>query len=114
MYHNGAEVRQAIEVSGIGRDAVWITSKLNTNLRLARLGGYVNSSEGVPAALGAIVAELGSAPDLLLLHEPSESADERLAVWRGLLATRSAHPKLLAGVSNFAVAQIAALDTATG
>ena len=86
---------------------------------LARLGGFVNTSSGVPAALAAIAAELGTHADLVLIHDPNElSPAERIDVWQGMIAARAADPSgervRHLGVSNFDGAQIAALHAATG
>ena len=117
MYHNNAEVREAVARSKVPRGELWITSKLNTIRHLARLGGFVSSSDGVAGALATITSELGTFVDLLLIHDPKElTPEERVDVWRGMIAARTSPQGQVRqiGVSNFGVAQLQELEKATG
>jgi diketogulonate reductase-like aldo/keto reductase len=62
MYGNEAEVGAAIEASGVGRDEIWLTTKIwPDNFRAADL----------ERAAEASVERLRTEPDLLLLHWPN-------------------------------------------
>ena len=117
MYRNGAEIKEALVRSRVPRDEVWITSKLNTIRHLSRLGGFVNSSDGVAGAVESITGAMGTYVDLLLIHDPNElTPSERIDVWRGMLAARNGGAALVrqVGVSNFNKVQLEELESATG
>jgi len=62
MYGNEAEVGAAIEASGVGRDEIWLTTKIwPDNFRAGDL----------ERAAAASVERLRTEPDLLLLHWPN-------------------------------------------
>ena len=114
MYKNYAEIRAAIERSRVPRGELWITSKLNTNRKLERLGGFVTTAGGAYDSVVASVSALGGPIDLMLIHTPAESAEERIGVWRGLInAQKMGHVRVI-GVSNFNSGQIEELKAATG
>lgn len=114
MYQNHADIRTAIERSHLPRSEFWITSKVNTNRELQRLGGYVRTSTEAYNSVVASSTELGGTIDLMLIHTPAAAADERVEVWRGLIrAQQMGHVRVL-GVSNFDAKQIEELRAATG
>src|SRR4051812_1442153 len=102
MYGNEAEVGRALRDSGLGRDDVFITTKL-----------WPDDAGRPRAALDRSLTELGvEQVDLWLIHWPPGGA--RPDVWAELLAARDAGRARVVGVSNYSVAQIDELATATG
>mmetsp|Transcript_58960 Transcript_58960/g.135203 ORF Transcript_58960/g.135203 Transcript_58960/m.135203 type:complete len:947 (-) Transcript_58960:252-3092(-) len=113
MYHNHREIGQAVHESMVPREQVWVVSKVNTNRHIK---GFVNTARGAMQVVDDCLAELKlSWVDVMLIHLPWENtAQERLAVWKGLLAAKSAGKVRHVGVSNFNRAQIEHLVEATG
>ena len=104
MYGNHADLRVAIQRSGVPREELWITSKVATVKR-------VLSKEAVKVEVGKILLELGvSYLDLLLLHHAkNNNAEQRAEQWRGLMEAKPEGKVRHIGVSNFDRAQIEAL-----
>jgi 2,5-diketo-D-gluconate reductase B len=96
MYGNEAEVGAAIASSGVGRDEIWLTTKIwPDNFREGALQRAAETS----------VRRLGTAPDLLLLHWPNPS----VPLAETVRALNDAKRRGLArhiGISNFTVALI--------
>lgn len=96
-YDTEAEVGEAVRKSGIGRDAVWLTTKVATG-NLGR-GAVVPSLERSLEALGV------DQVDLALIHWPSPNGETPLEVYMEQIAEAKAHGLAARiGVSNFPVA----------
>jgi len=93
IYGNEAGVGRAIAESGLGRDDVFVTTKL-------WLDGL--SREGVRPALEASLERLGlERVDLYLIHWPAPATDAYLAAWEGMEEVRGLGLARSIGVSNF-------------
>jgi diketogulonate reductase-like aldo/keto reductase len=94
-YRNEAGVGAAIEASGLGRDEVFVTTKL------------WNSEQGYDSTMRAFersLAELGmDRVDLYLIHWPVPSEDRYLDTWRAFERIRSEGGARTIGVSNFRI-----------
>jgi 2,5-diketo-D-gluconate reductase A len=114
MYGNYAEIGRALKQAPPSiREGVWLISKVNTNRHVR---GFVNSAAGAQKAVSDCLKRTGiNSMDVMLIHLPWEnSAEERTAVWRGLIAAqREGHVRHI-GVSNFNREQIEQLVAATG
>ncbi|RKR73578.1 aldo/keto reductase [Frondihabitans australicus] len=94
MYGNEKEVGQAIEQSGIPRDEVFITSKLN------------NDAHDPEAALeaGKVSAEyLGGYMDLFLIHWPLPTVSDFVPTWKAMEELYHQGVSRSIGVSNFSI-----------
>lgn len=99
MYRNEAEVGRAVRASGLGRDEVFVTSKLNNGFhapeRVAR------AFEGTLAAL-----DLGYV-DLFLVHWPMPTIDvDYVDTWRAMADLLEGGRVRAVGVSNFQQAHL--------
>jgi diketogulonate reductase-like aldo/keto reductase len=103
MYRNEAEVGDAINESGVGRENVFITTKLPPNLA-ARARHTLDESLRL---LGTEYV------DLWLIHWPVDHGASP-ATWRELLAARDAGLAKNVGVSNYSPAQLDELLAVTG
>jgi len=98
VYGNEAEVGAAVVESGLPREDVFITTKLNPQNH-----GYASTSRGLEESLRKLRT---SYVDLYLLHWPSPDRDRYLESWRAcedLLAQGKARS---IGVSNLTVADL--------
>jgi diketogulonate reductase-like aldo/keto reductase len=103
MYGNEAEVGRALRDSGVGRGAVFLTTKLPP-----RHAGRER------VILAASLRALGTDyVDLWLVHWPP-APRALLPVWREFLAARDDGLAAAVGVSNYSIAQIDELTGATG
>jgi 2,5-diketo-D-gluconate reductase A len=92
MYGNEKEVGEAIVESGIPREDIWVTSKLN------------NGFHAKPAALenGRKSADLlGGYTDLFLIHWPLPEVGDYLSAWSALEELYGEGTARSIGVSNF-------------
>jgi 2,5-diketo-D-gluconate reductase A len=104
MYANEDEVGRALRDSGVERKDVFITTKL----RPADAGRE-------RAVLKASLRALGTDyVDLWLVHWPPRARAERRHVWHEFLALAAEGLARAVGVSNYSIAQIDDLITATG
>jgi 2,5-diketo-D-gluconate reductase A len=103
MYRNEAEVGDAIRESGVGRENVFVTTKLPANLA-ARARHTLDESLRL---LGTDYV------DLWLIHWPVDHGASP-ETWRELLAAREAGLAKNVGVSNYSPAQLDELVAATG
>ncbi|MFP5019696.1 aldo/keto reductase [Pseudonocardia phyllosphaerae] len=105
MYGNEEGVGQAIADSGIPRDELWITTKLN------------NDSHGRKSAVEKLdesLQKLGlDHVDLYLIHWPKPQDDRYVETWQGFEDARSAGKTLSIGVSNFQVPHLERLAKET-
>jgi diketogulonate reductase-like aldo/keto reductase len=106
MYGNEAGVGQAIAESGIPRDELFVTTKLN------------NDAHGTDEALRAFEdsrRKLGlDVVDLYLIHWPLPSQDRYVETWRALEKLRDDGVVRAIGVSNFHPAHLQRLLDETG
>ena len=104
MYANEAEVGQALRDSGLPRADVFVTTKI----RAADIGR-------VRQVLQASLRSLGTDYlDLWLVHWPPSRSADRRRVWDDLLAVQTEGLVRDVGVSNFSLAQIDELVSASG
>jgi 2,5-diketo-D-gluconate reductase A len=103
MYANEADVGRAVRESGLDRKQVFLTTKL-------RPGDAGKERATLQASLRALGTDR---VDLWLVHwPPRKQAGPR--VWHELLALRDEGLAAAVGVSNYSLAQIDELSTATG
>ncbi|HZY75181.1 MAG TPA: aldo/keto reductase [Jatrophihabitantaceae bacterium] len=106
MYGNEAGVGQAIAESGIPRDELFVTTKLN------------NDAHGTDEALRAFEdsrRKLGlDVVDLYLIHWPLPSQDRYVETWRALEKLRDDGVVRAIGVSNFHATHLQRLLDETG
>ncbi len=103
MYRNESEVGQAIRASGLDRGEVFVTTKLQPS-----------DADRVRATLAASLRALDSPyVDLWLVHWPPRRGAS-VPLWREFLALRDEGLCRSVGVSNYSIAQIDELITATG
>ena len=95
-YHTESEVGAAIRNSGLPRDQVWVTTKIDmANYGPGRL---------IPS-LQASIDRLGLTPDLTLIHWPAPNGELPLAVYLDQIAeAKSLGLTREIGVSNFPIA----------
>jgi 2,5-diketo-D-gluconate reductase A len=90
-YGNEAQVGQAIRASGLGREAVFVTTKL------------WNADQA--DAVGALKTSLGQLEmdyfDLYLIHWPAPGKDQYVQAWKALVEAREQGLTRAIGVSNF-------------
>jgi 2,5-diketo-D-gluconate reductase A len=105
MYGNEEGVGQALAASGLPRDEVFITTKLN------------NDGHGYDAALKRLdesLAKLGTDHvDLYLIHWPRPAEDRYVDTWRGFEKAAAEGKARSIGVSNFTVAHLERLASET-
>jgi len=100
MYANHMDLAKAIQESGVNREDIWVTSKVNTN---ARMGGTVANKEDTLKAVDSSLQELGlDYLDLMLIHTPAgKTHEEQEQIWLGLIEAQRAGKVKSIGVSNF-------------
>jgi 2,5-diketo-D-gluconate reductase A len=93
QYGNEAGVGRGLRDSGVTRDDVWITTKLDDDS---------HSPDAAVAALERSLERLGTDHvDLYLVHRPGPDADADAATWRTMAALRADGRVRSIGVSNF-------------
>ncbi len=106
MYGNEEGVGQALAESGLSRDEVFLTTKLN------------NDGHGYDAALRRLdesLEKLGTDHvDLYLIHWPRPREDRYVETWRGFEKAAAEGKARAIGVSNFTVATLERLAAETG
>jgi diketogulonate reductase-like aldo/keto reductase len=104
FYDNEADVGEGVRSSGIPRDQVFITSKVQ------------NAGYGYEETLKSVeesVKKLGfSYYDLFLLHSPHGGRDARLARYKAVLEAKARGLVRTAGVSNFSEKHIKEIEEA--
>jgi len=106
MYGNEAEVGRAIAESGVPREEIFVTTKLN------------NDCHGYDAALGALdesLRKLGfDHVDLFLIHWPRPQEGRYVETWTALEKLKADGKARSVGVSNFTVEHLERLAERTG
>lgn len=103
MYRNEAEIGRAVRDSDVAREDVIITTKM-----------WPDDADRANAALTTSLRELGADyVDLWLVHWPP-GGSARPQTWEEFIKARSAGMARAIGVSNYDVAQIDELTSATG
>ncbi|MDN5931726.1 MAG: aldo/keto reductase [Pseudonocardia sp.] len=106
MYRNETEVGQAMATSGLRRDEVFVTTKLDND----RHGHH----EAV-AALGESLDRLGlDHVDLFLIHWPRPAEDRYVETWKGFEKLAADGRARTIGVSNFQIPHLERLAAETG
>jgi 2,5-diketo-D-gluconate reductase A len=105
MYGNEEGVGQAVAESGLSRDEIFVTTKLN-NSRHGR--------DEAQKALEESLTKLGlDHVDLYLIHWPLPKRDDYVETWRGLEQAKAAGKARSIGVSNFQVPHLERLAAET-
>jgi 2,5-diketo-D-gluconate reductase A len=106
MYGNEAEVGRAIAESGVPREEIFVTTKLD------------NSRHGYDAALGALDGSLRRLRfdhvDLFLIHWPRPQEGRYVETWTALEKLKADGKATSIGVSNFTVEHLDRLADRTG
>lgn len=106
MYGNEAEVGRAIAESGVAREDVFVTTKLN------------NDRHGYDAAVGALDESLRTLGfdyvDLFLIHWPRPQEGRYVETWTALEKLKADGKARSIGVSNFTVEHLDRLADRTG
>lgn len=107
MYGNEKEVGDAIRSSGLGRDQIFVTSKLNNGFH--RPDDARRAFEGTLTALGSDYV------DLFLIHWPlpTQYDGDFVSTWRTLEEFQADGQARSIGVSNFQVAHLERLAAET-
>lgn len=106
MYGNEAGVGQAIRESGLARDEVFVTTKLNNDQH--------GHDEAIRELDGSL-ARLGlDHVDLYLIHWPRPSADRYVETWSGFEKIAADGRARAIGVSNFQIPHLERLAAETG
>ncbi len=105
MYGNEKEVGEAVRDSGIARDEIYVTSKLNNSFheRDAALGAF----EGTLAALDIDYL------DLFLIHWPLPTVGDYVETWRAMESMLATGRVRSIGVSNFQPSHLERLFSST-
>ena len=104
MYRNEAAVGQALASSGVARADVFVTTKI----KATEANRVQKTLQGSLRALGTDYL------DLWLAHWPPNRADDRVRLWGEMLDARAAGLVRDVGVSNFSLAQVDELISASG
>jgi 2,5-diketo-D-gluconate reductase A len=106
IYRNEEGVGRAVAGSGLGRDEVFVTTKLWND-------GH--GRDRAPGALAASLERLGlDYVDLYLIHWPAPGNDKYLETWEALLELQQEGLARAVGVSNFQVPHLERIIEATG
>ncbi|WP_261166247.1 aldo/keto reductase [Microbacterium sp. Marseille-Q6965] len=106
MYGNEQGVGDALKASGLNRDEVFVTSKLNN--------GFHRRDAALRAAEQS-VERLGGPMDLFLIHWPLPTIDvDYLETWQAMIEIRDAGLTRAIGVSNFQIPHLERIIAETG
>jgi 2,5-diketo-D-gluconate reductase A len=106
MYGNEEQVGQAVAASGIPRDELFVTTKLNND---------AHGADRVPAAMDESLRKLGlDHVDLFLIHWPQPKQDRYVETWGAFEKLASDGKARSIGVSNFTVPHLERLAAETG
>ncbi|MGQ1838676.1 aldo/keto reductase [Kocuria turfanensis] len=106
MYGNEQGVGDALKTSGLDRDELFVTSKLNNSFH--RRDDALREAE-------KSVEQLGGPMDLFLIHWPLPTIDvDYLETWKAMIEIRDAGLTRAIGVSNFQVPHLQRIIAETG
>ncbi|RYB94406.1 aldo/keto reductase [Nocardioides oleivorans] len=108
MYGNEAGVGEAIKASGIARDELYVTTKLNNSFHLP---------DDARREIDASLDKLGlDQVDLFLIHWPlpNKYGGDFVQTWRALIEAQEAGKTRSIGVSNFQPAHLERIVSETG
>ncbi|MGO2111515.1 MAG: aldo/keto reductase [Pseudoclavibacter sp.] len=106
MYRNEQGVGDALAASGLNRDEVFVTSKLNN--------GFHTRDDALREAEKS-VERLGGPMDLFLIHWPLPTIDvDYVETWKAMIEIRDAGFTRAIGVSNFQVPHLERIIAETG
>lgn len=106
MYGNEQGVGDALKASGLSRDELFVTSKLNN--------GFHRRDDALREAEKS-VERLGGPMDLFLIHWPLPTIDvDYLETWKAMIEIRDAGLTRAIGVSNFQVPHLERIIAETG
>ncbi len=105
MYGNEREVGEAIAESGIARDEIFVTSKLNND---------AHDPEAARAATARSVDALGGPLDLYLIHWPMPAVGDFVDTWRAMEEFAEQGLTRAIGVANFQIPHLQRLLDETG
>lgn len=106
MYGNEPEVGRALAASGLARDAVFVTSKLDNPF---------HAPDAVRPAFERSLDDLGlEFLDLYLIHWPLAKSTDLPATWAAVAALLDTGRVRAVGVSNFTAAHLRTIIDATG
>lgn len=103
-YRNEAEVGRAIASSGVGRDEIFVTTKLWNDDQPRALAAFDESLDRL--GLDRV--------DLFLIHWPQPERGEALGAWRSLIEIAESGRASSIGVSNFEIEHLQQLIDETG
>ena len=103
-YGNQALIGQALRDCGLGREEIFLTSKIPPR----RIGHEEETLAGSLTMLGTDYL------DLWLIHAPPETAEESARLWEFVIAASEQGRVRTIGVSNYSTEQIDQLAAATG
>lgn len=106
MYGNEEGVGQAIADSGIDRDELWVTTKLNNDAH-----GFDASQKAAKESLTKLGLDY---VDLFLIHWPMPANNDFVETWKGLVELQKQGLAKSIGVSNFEPDHLNAIIEATG
>ncbi|GAA4753202.1 aldo/keto reductase [Gordonia alkaliphila] len=104
MYGNERGVGEAIAESGIARDEIFVTSKLNNNS---------HEADAAKAATARSVEALGGPMDLYLIHWPMPAVGDFVDTWRLMEGFAAEGLTRTIGVSNFQIPHLRRILTET-
>jgi 2,5-diketo-D-gluconate reductase A len=107
MYANEAGVGAAIKDSGLPRDELYVTTKLNNGF---------HRPDDARRAIDESLTRLGLEPDLFLIHWPlpTEYDGDFVSTWQALIEAQQAGKTRSIGVSNFQPAHLDRIIDETG
>lgn len=105
-YRNETGVGRGIAASGVPRDELFITSKLNREFHSVQ--GVTDAFEGSARRLGTDYL------DLFLIHWPNPDQNTYVEAWEGLIALRDQGKVRHIGTSNFLPEHLESIIAATG
>ncbi|KAI0331227.1 Aldo/keto reductase [Cubamyces sp. BRFM 1775] len=103
-YRNEVEVGEAIHESGVPREEIFVTTKIDSSLH-----GYDSTTSTVKASLGDLHLDY---IDLYLIHDAGSGPELRLATYRALLEAKARGEIRSVGVSNYGVRHLEELQQA--
>ncbi|KAL1982520.1 hypothetical protein VTN96DRAFT_1245 [Rasamsonia emersonii] len=102
MYRNEKACGEAIKESGIPRSEIFFTTKIPSKHL-----GYEKSKTAIDSSLREAGQEYF---DLILIHDPYASKEDRLGTWRALVEAKKAGKVRSIGVSNWGVHHLDELE----